>query len=268
MAVAHGGAHARAAEAVILDDAGALVARRTVGDPDASACLPLAHAVAAWASLVLDAELAREKDDDGGPSSSPGRAAAGGFVLPAAATNGQASSTGLDGTAGTEPDVADARRSPSRRTVDLGTMLYLESGLGRDGGLAGVSPFVTVSLWSAWVLRSAVSFGRAPYGVAPAEGGALHHGGSRVDMCRRIPGNYVERRGVELDLCAGTEWSLLSNGVARAGIGPAVNLRGELGGGLALELRSSAGLNVVATEWSRVTPAFLAAELGLSWRLP
>lgn len=109
----------------------------------------------------------------------------------------------------------------------------------------------------------------------------LSHLGARVDFCRRIPGNYVERRGVELDLCAGVEGgvvtsdALASDGrsgtAGRAGIGPAANLRGELGGGLALEVRTLFGTNLVATsilDESRPPLVFASAELGVSMRLP
>ena len=50
----------KSVDAVIVDDTGAVVARRTIADRAARSCLPLAKAVGAWASLVLDAELARE----------------------------------------------------------------------------------------------------------------------------------------------------------------------------------------------------------------
>jgi hypothetical protein len=55
----------KSAEAVIVDDAGTIVAQRTLSDRNLRSCLPLARAVGAWATLVLDAEMVRAKDDDG-----------------------------------------------------------------------------------------------------------------------------------------------------------------------------------------------------------
>ena len=73
----------KSVEAVIVDDAGTIVAQRTLTDRNAHACVPLARAVGAWASLVLDAELARAKDDDGSaPSPSATTAGGGRLELP------------------------------------------------------------------------------------------------------------------------------------------------------------------------------------------
>jgi len=64
MSVAPAASGSKAVQAVIVDDAGTIVAQRTLTDRNARTCLPLARAVGAWASLVLDAEMNRAQDDD------------------------------------------------------------------------------------------------------------------------------------------------------------------------------------------------------------
>jgi len=265
-------------DAVIVDDDGAIVARRTLGDPSARTCLPLARAVGVWATLVLDAELARAKDEE------PNAAAAVGSGGPSAPAPASAS-TAADARDGGR-DSAGERPPPTaspRRTIEVGAMGYLRNGLSETGGVGGLSPFVTVEVSKGWVIRSSVMWGRSTSLVplAPREGAMVSHLGGRLDFCRRIPGNYVERRGVELDLCAGAEGGVVTSdalasdrrtGTAgRAGIGPAANLRGELGSGLALEVRNVFGANLVATPIlaeARPPLVFASAELGVSVRLP
>ncbi len=249
---------AAAVDAAILDDEGGVVARRTLTDRSERACVPLARAVGAWASLVLDASVTRVEDGEGHPTPAS-------FVVARA------------------PELAmrDAADAPApaqaaRRSVELGTMVYVRSGLVRMGVVAGVSPFVSVALTPRWVLRPALLFGRA---AGPDEsatdqgGGPRHHVGVRADVCRRMPGNYTERRGIEADVCAGVEGGVVTGSAeapdrpGRLGIGPSANLRGELGGGVALEIRGLVGINVL--EFAPTTPLLLGSgELGVSVRLP
>ncbi len=263
----------KSVEAVILDDAGVIVAERTLADRSARACLPLARAVGAWASLVLDAEMNRAKDDDGVATPAAARAAAASPPL------------GEDpiGAVGREGSIRDVAAAPApqvpARTIELGTMVYLRNGMTSTGGIAGLAPFITIELSPGWVLRPGLFFGRstARLPIGARETAMVSHLAARADFCRRIPGNYIERRGIELDLCGGVEGGTVrsdgpaSGGAARVGIGPSANLRGELGGGLALEVRGLLGANLVNTSLADESSAplvFAAGELGVSMRLP
>jgi hypothetical protein len=274
-------APAKSVEALIVDDAGTIVAQRTLTDrTSARTCVPLARAVGAWASLVLDAELARAKDDDG---STPTLASATTPTpSPVRATGLPSLTFGLAGqerprpprdapTSTASEEAADA----PKRALEVGSMVYIRNGMSATGGFAGVSPFVAIEVAEGWIVRPSLAFGRATEGAQ-----ATSHVGARGDLCRRVPGNYIERRGIEADLCAGLEGGVVTSlaaagsrgdSVARAGIGPAANLRGELAYGLALEVRGLVGANLVQSplaDHSAPPLVFAAAELGVSVRLP
>ena len=264
----------KSVEAVIVDDAGTIVAQRTLTDRSARVCLPLARAVGAWTLLVLDAEMNRARDDDRDPAavSVASFASFAGGVRPASATL-----SALDGS-GRRGSVVDSAPEPLvpvvTRAIELGTMVYLRNGLTLTGGVAGLSPYLTVELTPSWVLRPALLFGRATEragGGDGVEGFVASHVGTRTDFCRRVPGNYIERRGVEADLCAGIEAGIVTpssgtNTTVRVGTGPSVNMRGELGGGLALELRGLLGANLLQFAAERTPLVFASAELGISVR--
>ena len=119
------------------------------------------------------------------------------------------------------------------------------------GGISGLSPFVAVEVANAWVLRPSLAFGRSTQGTRPP---IMNHVGGRADFCRRIPGNYIERRGIEADLCAGVEGGVVTTqtgpsargaNAGRLGVGPSATLRGELGWGVALEVRGLLGANLL-----------------------
>jgi hypothetical protein len=276
----------KSVEAVIVDDAGTIVAQRTLTDRSARTCVPLARAVGAWASLVLDAEVVRAKDDDGSlatpPSSStapaPASATATTSARNAAAPHAWAvaSSLELEG-AGTqaERDGARERTTKEPRATEVGTMVYIRNGMMATGGIAGVSPFAAFEVASGWILRPSFMFGRSTEGVT-----TVSHVAGRGDVCRRIPGNYIERRGIEADLCTGFEAGVVTSqggattrsaSASRIGVGPSIALRGELAGGVALEVRGlfGANLNQQPLNGKAELPlVYAAAELGASVRLP
>ncbi len=250
----------REAEATIIDDAGVVVSQRTVSDPASRTCLPLARAVGAWATLVLDDEMTRAREDgerekrDGVPVD--------------------------EGSHASETRVARAADSDTGGTAprefrfDLGTSMFVKSGFGA-GSMAGVAPFVAFEVAPSWLLRPSILMGRSTGGTA-LEGTnyVFSTAGARVDFCRRIPGNYIERRGIELDLCAGTDFSVLWDrdvSGTRATVGPSMDLRGELGAGIAAEVR---GMGGIAWEQSQLRGQGAqsrlggAVELGLSMRFP
>ena len=264
----------KSVEAVIVDDAGTIVAQRTLTDRSARACVPLARAVGAWASLVLDAELVRAKDDDGSqPTPSP-----------AGSGNGPSSTSANPVQISSAHPMRDTVSSPdgeptvrTSRTFEIGTMVYLRNGVMASGGVSGLSPFVTFEFANAWILRPSLAVGRSTQGTPTV----INHVGGRTDVCRRIPGNYIERRGIEADLCAGIEGGVVTTqtgpsargaNAGRFGLGPSATLRGELGWGVALEARGLLGANLLLSpllpDDGQPPLLFAAAELGVSVRLP
>jgi hypothetical protein len=217
---------------------------------------------------VLDAELAHAKDDDG-PADAP-------VAAPARRSNAQAPVSDPWSDRETT-SLGDARSSAPRRSIEVGMMVYLRNGMTTTGGFAGLAPFVTIEVSPGWVLRPELLLGRStsPLPVG-AEASGFSHAGLRADFCRRIQGNYLDRRGIELDLCAGLEGGVItadttaargSGTSGRLGTGPSANLRGELGAGVALEVRGVAGANLLA--FAPDTPlVFAAVELGASMRFP
>ena len=247
----------REAEATIIDDAGVVVSQRTVSDPVSRTCLPLARAVGAWATLVLDDELTRARSDSEREKRDEAP------VVDTSETRvARAADSDTGGTA------------PREFHFDLGTAMFVKSGFG-SGSIAGVAPFVAFEVAPSWLLRPSITMGRSTGGTV-LQGSTYEFvaAGARVDFCRRIPGNYIERRGIELDLCAGTDFSVLWDrdvSGTRATIGPSMDLRGELGAGIAAEVR---GMGGIAWEQSQLRGAGAqsrfggAVELGLSMRFP
>lgn len=279
----------KSVEALIIDDAGTIVAQRTLTDRNARTCVPLARAVGAWASLVLDAEVARAKDDDASLSTPPSSSTS---AAPASATPtttarraaaphawAVASTLELEGNR-PERDVAPSARDGERatkepRAIEVGTMVYIRNGMMATGGIAGVSPFAAFEVASGWIVRPSFMFGRSTEGLE-----TINHVAGRGDVCRRIPGNYIERRGIEADLCAGFEAGVVTTQggattrgatASRVGFGPSVGLRGELAGGVALEILGLIGANLNQQPLNgkaELPLVFAAAELGVSVRLP
>lgn len=269
--VENGRQGARAGVATIIDDRGEVVAERTVGDRGPRTCTPLARAAGAWASLVLDDEMARAHD--------PAPADA----QPAAAERMAAPAGGHDVVWQARIEDRDLPRTPALQrpwTLELGLMAYLRDGLAATSGFAGGSPFVNVEVSPGWFVRPALAFGTST-AMVPLDAthrGSFAHFGFRGDFCRRIPGNYIERRGIELDLCAGGDLSHVygqdsRDGVDpmafRASVGPSAALRGELASATNVELRLAGGYNLARRPLHReeAPPMIYAAvEVGLSWR--
>lgn len=264
MTVTRGEGGGRSVGATIADDAGKVVAERTLSDRGVGGCLPLARAVGAWASLVLDAEMNRATDSTPEPMGVP-------------LSTSSSAPIGGDGDPGARPpsgpDVVtpDPAAAPPKN-LELGTMMYIRNGLTPTGGMAGLSPFVTIEVAKSWVLRPALYFGRSTDAFSGGDDSApkVSHLGARADFCRRIPGNYTDRRGIEADLCAGLEGGVVTNTSrpGRLGTGPSFDIRGELGAGVALELRGLVGANLLPfANGDQMPLVFASAEVGVSVRL-
>jgi hypothetical protein len=272
----------KTATARIVDDRGSLVAERSVSDR--TACTPLARAIGAWASLVLDDELARARD----AADAPLRSASASASVNTNATPMNAPSEGRDGRppilesvdGSTAKDVdAVPAQTEDGRTFEVGLSGYVRDGLAADSGFAGGSAFVAFEVAKGWFVRPAVSYGTSTVQVALGEGhrSSFTHVGLRGDFCRRIPGNYIERRGLELDLCLGSDTSRVWGtgpdsedlSAMRESVGPSAALRGELGGSANLELRLASGVNFIRDALLHEEPApmiYGQAEVGVSWR--
>lgn len=256
------GAKNKKGTATIIDDRGATVAERTVDDR--TACAPLARALGAWAALVLDDELARARDAADAPPSPPAREA----KTPAPVTLDRG-----DWRAPQDPDyVPPATAKPW--TLEIGMMGYVRDGLAATTGFAGGSVFASFEVSPGWFVRPAFSYGASalPIALDGKTREAATHIGGRGDFCRRIPGNYIERRGLELDVCLGTDVSQVSAGSqtnTRLGLGPSAAFRGELGANANLELRLVTGYSFMResllTE-ERLPMIYAQAEVGVSWR--
>jgi len=240
----------KSAEAQMRDDRGRLVAERVVRDKTTS-CVAIARAIGAWAQVVLDEELARTEPEAPPPPPVVDEAP---IVAPPSP----------------RPSDADLepRGAPATRTVELGTMLFLRNGAASTGGIFGVSPFLAYGR-ATWVLRVAAAVGTSTARVPPdaSRSENLTYAGGRVDLCKRLPGNYIDRKGIEVDVCAGTDaawvWSPLE-ARARWSAGPAAVIRGELGESVGLEVRTMVGANLLRSGGAGAV--VVSGELGGSVR--
>jgi hypothetical protein len=262
------------AEGEIRDNLGAHVAGRILYGTGAE-CAPLARAAGVWAALVIDAESKRPRT---------AAAEAQGPAPPVAQPADDGASPG--GAAG-EPWPApqpEEKLSPEHQTflhhedtsraLELGVGTFLMTGTG-GGAMTGPSPFLYIETGRGVFLRPSLSFGQT---LASLQSGGVSGTwlDSRFDTCARMPGLYTSHQGLQLDLCGGADLglTLLDGGglVPYLSLGPALDLRGELGSSLAVALRGSFGLNVQARfddEGQHYMVPFWSGrvELAFSWSL-
>jgi hypothetical protein len=258
------------AEGEITDANVAPVAQRGI-ERVSGDCGSMARAIGVWASIVLDDELQRAQ------------------VLEAAKMAASAPPDPSDGwkLPGGDKDAADARegRRENARSFEIGVASHMMSGTG-TGTIAGLSAFTVSELSSGWFLRPALAIGRSTSELSPSNDVYATWGAARVDVCSRLSGNYLERRGLQLDLCGGTDLGFMhfdepegahvmaARTTPFMAIGPSIAIRGELGSDLAVFVRAVAELNVLPETFidsagSDVEPSWLIGrgEVGLSWRL-
>jgi hypothetical protein len=266
------------AEGEIVGDGGAPVGHRTF-DRKAHDCSGLARAISVWASLVLDAEESRPRQARM-EAQSPGTDEAGGATEANAGPDGEAKAREPADPVGTEtlpdlplPQAGDKpmldREAPARRegdAVELGAGAFLMTGTG-GGLLVGTTPFVVIEVAKGVFVRPALMFGK----TLPSTEADVTLAATRFDGCLRIAGAYSTRHGMQVDFCGGADLGMLLTSAGRTlpylALGPSTDLRGELGGDLAVLLRGLFGINAVH-ENSLDTPLWAGrVELAMSWRI-
>jgi hypothetical protein len=236
---------------------------------DSGECSALARAVGVWASLVLDAELERSGSSSKAPPPSP---------APRTASVEEAASPSpvqlWPAPAPREKPQPEARlllaHPEGERTIEVGLTTFLMGGTG-SGIVAGPSAFAVFEVGRGWFLRPTVAVARTLEDLSPSSDATW--GAARFDACGRVPGFYLERRGIQLDVCGGAEGGVLAGSgwlLPFAAVGPSMGLRGELGGDLSAMVRAVAEVNLLRdTSTPGVDPSLFVgrAEVGLSWRI-
>ena len=228
----------------ITDATGAPVAHRAM---DGRECAGLTRAMGVWASLVLDAEVERAKEVPPPPPPLPSPDL---FPRPPPQEPEKPS-----------PEASlFLAHSEDERQLEVGMASYLMAGTG-TGMLIGGTLFSVSEVGNGWFLRPALSLGRTFVEIVPTTHAFATLGAARFDACKRLPGNYLDKRGIQLDLCGGADVGFLhideqdksmtvptsEPGVTLPlfAIGPSVDLRGELGNELSVLVRGVVEWNVV-----------------------
>jgi len=263
-----------------LDDAqGNAIAHRVIDATASDRCDGVISALGVWAGLVLDAELAKAKAHPKDPKLVASNAAT-------VAGNGSTTS-GANGSNATTsdaspivPEISPDATLPQqhKRAIEIGASAMLQNSPLTlfDAALVGGTVFTIIEVTGVFYLRPAL-------GAAGSIGGAAAtYFDGRMDACLRVPGNYVEHRGLLLETCAGTELAGLSHATVNTtfgnvdgsstdaifSLGPTIGLRGDLASELSVEVRGLAGFNLAHTgPADSIQLLVLRAELGLTWRL-
>ena len=254
-----------------LDDAqGNAIAHRVIETTASDRCDGVVSALGIWAGLVLDAEVAKAKAHP--------KVLVASNATTAAANNGNtATASNATSDAARLPEITPDATLPQqhRRTIEIGASAMLSNSplTLYDAALVGGDVFTLVEIVHSFFLRPSLG------GAASLGGGPAAYFDARVDACLRVPGNYVEHRGLLLDMCAGTEVAGLYHQTASVGgapapsttdaifaISPTIGLRGDLASDLAVEVRGLANFNVAHTG-DTTQLLSVRAEVGLTWRV-
>jgi hypothetical protein len=293
------------AEGEITDSAGGPVAHRSIsGSSSGGDCGGLARAVGVWAQLVLDAELRRANAAAmAKPEKTGGLGTGVGYGEALATSAGPGPSAGTGSPAGTTPSPAvagaetpgawpapapDEKPSPEHdwylhhdeaRTLELGAGVFLMTGTG-GGALAGPTAFAVVEAGHGVFLRPALAFGQSLTSLPPSDIKNSTWAAARFDACLRLPGLYTRHHGMQLDLCGGTDLGFTNvesssqTTLPYLGVGPSIDLRGELASSLSAVLRLVAGVNLIRQSFAdlsgsseQVPVATGRLELAFSWDL-
>lgn len=231
-------------EATLFDESGAPVAHRSIVR-DRRECAPVGRALGVWAALVLDAEVDRVRETPAAPPAAPVEIT--GTLWPAPMPPERPN-----------PDAPlFTVHRDDRRAIEIGVSSFVMF-TGTLGTIAGPTAFTTLEVGSGWFLRPILLGGRS---FSTSAVGTLVD--THFDACRRLPGNYPVRKGMQADVCLGSDVGLYSpdGGQARfiGTFGPSLGIRGELGNAWVAELRALGGLLVAQPD------AMARLELGLSW---
>ncbi len=267
------------AEGEITDSVGAAVAHRSIRK-DTTECSGVVRALGVWASLVLDEEVRRAAAPPPPPPPEPETRAPWPSPEPPAAA---------------APEQALFLKNPKdRRSFEIGMGTSYQYGLLGDGGAAigGGHVFTVFEIDGGWFLRPTIAAGRSLRDVAASSDLSATWGAARFDACRRMPGNYTERRGIQMDVCGGIESGLLafdSGGNGRSPTagqvqkdvtpllapGASLGLRGELASDLSAEVRGLVGVNLLRDTFYespdgvklQTLLVYARLELAVSWRV-
>jgi hypothetical protein len=254
------------AEGEITDEFGAPVAHRAMKQ-DSEECSPLSRAVGVWASLVLDAEVERATAP---PKPEPVEAHPAARATPPTQLPDAALWPPPAPHEKPRPDAKPLLAHPEgERTIEIGATTLVMGGTGA-GLVGGPSAFGVFEVGRGWFLRPTVAVARTLQAGGDTVGATWAVG--RFDACGRVPGNYLEKRGMQLDFCGGGEGGVLEGSgwvMPIAAVGPSMGLRGELGGDFSAMVRAVAEVNVLRDTRAGITPdAFVGrAEVGVSWRI-
>lgn len=254
---------------VLEDEQGRPVAHRDLFLKNPHECEGTLHAVGVWASLVLDTEVERARERDRARELAAKEEADKQAAQRAADADSSsvAARRKRDGADDDADGGAPNRKRPSR--IEVGASSNLASGVGgATATYLGVSAFVFVEAGLGLFLRPSASYGHS-LGDIP-----INWGSGRVDFCARVPGNYADRKGLQLDVCFGPEAGAMSlkgsTGDNRVrplfGFGPTISLRGDLASAFGVEVRVATAYNIVhGEELDPIAPLSVRGEVGISW---
>ncbi len=250
-------------------------------------CESLARGAGVWAALALDAEHTRvvqaqvRAKADADEAQRAAKARANG--TDPASGSGNAGDPNADPTVLSVGDSNGANADPTKRrtraegpdatapkpyvmpNLELGVSSTMTTAYGSGAApVVGADVFAQIRVRESIFLRPALGFGAGMTNPTSV-------GRGRIDACLRIPGNYIEHRGLELDTCLGMELGGVrapnESGVQETRFiftpGPALALRGAMTRALSIEIRGTFGFNIPLSYQADLLN--LRAEIGLTW---
>lgn len=249
------------------DASGAQVAHRQLTEAT-SECSGLTRAIGVWAGLVLESEVQKAAALTSGP------------VPSIAAEAAAPATTGWPAPATPDPPSPEHDwylHHDEDRSLEIGAGVFLMSGSG-GGALTGPVAFMMIESGHGIFLRPSIAVGQTVTAFPPTDVHSATFGAARFDACLRLPGLYSKHHGMQLDLCGGSDVgithidSLAATNIPYVGIGPSLDLRGELGGRLSAVLRAVVAVDVwggsyvdLSGDTEQAPLATARLELAFSW---